>query len=120
MAGRFVNPRLTRLPKGRAPSPLSAARANLGPARRGLRALPSGCAGSPKVYGYKVGGWGLNTCDTAGYGDGPASGPFPLRSTIPAEDTLPRRTDDGSDLFGHVVPAVDMLAGANRGCMAGV
>ena len=68
----------------------------------------------------RAGGWGLNTCDTARYGDQPASGPFPLRSTIPAEDTPSPCTEDGSDLFGRVVPAVDVLAGANRGCMAGV
>ena len=58
---------------------------------------------------------GLSSCDTARYGDQPSPGPFPLRSTIPAGDTPSRCTDDGSDLFGRVVPAVDVLAGAKKG-----
>ena len=57
---------------------------------------------------------GLNSCDTAGYGDRPTPVPVPLRSRMPAADTLSHCTDDGSDLFRRVVPAVDMLAGANE------
>jgi hypothetical protein len=51
--------------------------------------------------GYRVVVCDLSSCDTARYGDQPASGPFPLRSTIPAGDSSSRGTADGSDLFGR-------------------